>query len=135
VNRPTPGAVEDRTAPTTTAPTIDGRKLRGLIPVGVESRDMGGWREVIDRGALDNANLPRLTLHGARHTYASLMIAAGVNAKALSTFMGHAAIAITIDLYGHLMPGSEAQAADLLDGYLARSTVAPTVAQPPAATA
>jgi integrase len=32
--------------------------------------------------------LPRLTLHDARHTYASLMIAAGVNAKALSTFMG-----------------------------------------------
>jgi integrase len=48
------------------------------------------------------------------------MIAAGVNAKALSTFMGHANIAITIDLYGHLMPGSEAEAADLLDAYLAR---------------
>jgi integrase len=47
---------------------------------------------------------------------------AGVNAKALSTFMGHAAIGITIDLYGHLMPGSEDQAADLLDDYLARST-------------
>jgi hypothetical protein len=56
------------------------------------------------------------------------MIAAGVNAKALSTFMGHANIAITLDLYGHLMLGSEAEAADLLDSYLARSTVAPTVA-------
>jgi hypothetical protein len=31
------------------------------------------------------------------------MIAAGVNAKALSTFMGHANIAITLDLYGHLL--------------------------------
>jgi integrase len=48
------------------------------------------------------------------------MIAAGVNAKALSTFMGHATIAVTIDLYGHLLPGSEAQAADLLDAFLAR---------------
>ena len=59
------------------------------------------------------------------------MIAAGVNAKALSTFMGHANIAITLDLYGHLMPGSEAQAATLLYAYLAREiggTVAPTVA-------
>jgi integrase len=46
------------------------------------------------------------------------MIAAGVNAKALSTFMGHASIAITLDRYGHLMPGSEAEAAELLDGYL-----------------
>ncbi len=41
-----------------------------------------------------------------------------MNAKALSTFMGHANIAITLDLYGHPMPGSEAQAADLLDAYL-----------------
>ena len=42
------------------------------------------------------------------HSFASLMIAAGVNAKALSTFMGHASIAITLDRYGHLMPGSGA---------------------------
>jgi integrase len=47
------------------------------------------------------------------------MIAAGVNAKALSTFMGHANISITLDRYGHLMPGSEAEAAGLLDAYLA----------------
>jgi len=46
------------------------------------------------------------------------MIAAGVNAKALSTFMGHANISITLDPYGHLMPGSEAEAAELLDAYL-----------------
>lgn len=48
------------------------------------------------------------------------MIAAGVNAKALSTYMGHANIAITYDLYGHLMPGNEAEAAGLLDAYIAR---------------
>jgi hypothetical protein len=46
------------------------------------------------------------------------MIAAGVNAKALSTFMGHATIAVTLDTYGHLMPGSEAKAAGMLDSYL-----------------
>jgi integrase len=63
--------------------------------------------------------LLRITLHECRHTFASLMIAAGVNAKALSTFLGHASIAITLDRYGHLMPGSEAEAAGLLDGYLA----------------
>ena len=64
--------------------------------------------------------MKRLTLHDARHTYASLMIAAGVNAKTLSTFMGHANIAVTLDLYGHLLPGSEAEAAELFDAYLAR---------------
>ena len=46
------------------------------------------------------------------------MIAAGVNAKALCTYMGHANIATTMDRYGHLMPGNEAEAADLLDAYL-----------------
>ena len=68
------------------------------------------------------ADLPVITLHEARHTYASFMIAAGVNAKALSTFMGHANIAITIDLYGHLFPGSEDEAARLLDAFLLASS-------------
>jgi integrase len=46
------------------------------------------------------------------------MIAAGVNAKALSTFMGHSSIRVTFDLYGHLMPGTEAEAAALLGTFL-----------------
>jgi integrase len=62
----------------------------------------------------------RLRLHQARHTYASFMIAAGVNAKALSVFMGHSSIKVTFDLYGHLMPGAEAEAAALLDTFLDR---------------
>jgi integrase len=65
-----------------------------------------------------------ITLHEARHTYASMMIAAGVNAKALSTYMGHAGVAITYDRYGHLMPGNEAEAAVLLDTYLSAAVEA-----------
>ncbi len=41
-----------------------------------------------------------------------------MNAKALSTYMGHASVTITFDRYGHLMPGNETEAAGLLDGYL-----------------
>ena len=67
------------------------------------------WRKV---------GLERITLHECRHTFASLMIAAGVNAKALSTYMGHANISITLGRDGHLMPGSEDEAAGLLDSYL-----------------
>ena len=63
----------------------------------------------------------RLRLHQARHTYASFMIAAGVNAKALAQYMGHSSIKLTFDLYGHLMPGSEREAAQLLDAYLERA--------------
>jgi integrase len=54
------------------------------------------------------------------------MIAAGVNAKALSTY-GHANIAITLDRYGHLMPGNEEEAAGLLDTYLERENARTTV--------
>ena len=71
--------------------------------------------------AWERAGLRRITLHDCRHTYASLMIAAGVNAKALQTYMGHASIEITFDLYGHLMPGNEAEAAAALDAYITRA--------------
>lgn len=57
--------------------------------------------------------IERITPHAGRHTFASLMIAARVNAKALSTFMCHATISITLDRYGHLVPGSEEEAAGL----------------------
>jgi hypothetical protein len=62
-------------------------------------------------------------LHECRHTFASLMIAAmsdagRFNPKALQTLMGHASITETYDRYGHLMPGSETEAAGLLDRYL-----------------
>jgi integrase len=67
-----------------------------------------------------HAGLEPIGLHECRHTYAALMIAAGVNAKALSTYMGHSSITITLDRYGHLMPGNEAEAATMLAAYLDR---------------
>lgn len=69
-----------------------------------------------------NASLQHITPHEARHMYASLMIAAGVNAKTLSEYMGHANISITLDRYGHLLPGAEQHAASLLDAYLATAS-------------
>lgn len=70
------------------------------------------------RKAWQAAGLEPIGLHECRHTYASFMIAAGVNAKALSSYMGHASITITLDRYGHLMPGNENEADQLLDSYL-----------------
>ncbi len=75
---------------------------------------------VVDRArkAWAKAGLTTIGLHECRHTFASLMIAAGVNAKALATYMGHASVTITFDLYGHLMPGNEEEAAERLDALL-----------------
>jgi integrase len=75
------------------------------------------------------AKLAPIGLHELRHGFASLMIAAGVNAKALSTYMGHSSISITLDRYGHLFPGAEAEAAGLLDAYLQRADTAARVRQ------
>ncbi len=61
-------------------------------------------------------------LHEARHTFASLMIAARVNVKALSRLYGPRGISITLDRYGHLLPGNEQEAAGLLDTYLTAQT-------------
>jgi Phage integrase family len=101
---------------------------------GADTRVFGGAnkaRKMVERGtaAMRKAKLEPLAIHDARHTYASLMIAAGVNAKALSEFMGHATIAITCDLYEHLMPGSHDEAAGLLDAFPARAADAHTDAR------
>lgn len=59
-----------------------------------------------------------ISLHDCRHTYASLMIAAGESPKALQTYLDHSSITTTYDRYGHLMPGAERESADRLSDYL-----------------
>jgi integrase len=78
------------------------------------------------RAICKQAGLEPIGLPECRHTFASLMIAAGVNAKALSPYLGHASVTLTLDRYGHLMPGNEDEAAGLLDRYLAAATGAQT---------
>lgn len=62
--------------------------------------------------------LPSFTFHECRHTFASLLIDAGVNPKAIQEFMGHATIEETFSRYGHLMPGARDQAHELVDAYM-----------------
>ncbi|HEY0390994.1 MAG TPA: tyrosine-type recombinase/integrase [Solirubrobacterales bacterium] len=102
----------------------------------VQRRATAAWKAENDRRveAAEEGSEPvllrRLTFHDCRHTYASLMIAAmaespeGFNPKLLSTYMGHSTIAITIDRYGHLFPGSEKKSAGALDAFLERSDTA-----------
>jgi integrase len=82
---------------------------RPFAPGTLTKRARKAWRA---------ADLTPITLHECRHTFASLMIAAGVNAHAIKVYMGHSTIAFTFDRYGHLMPGNGAQAAQLLDAYV-----------------
>lgn len=94
---------------------------RPFQPTTLGGRASTAWKRMNSERAKRRLEpIPPIGLHECRHTFASLMIAAGVNAKALSTYMGHSTITITLDRYGHLMPGNEDAAAVLLDTYLDR---------------
>jgi integrase len=58
------------------------------------------------------AGLPRIRLHDLRRSYASAALAAGVPAKVISERLGHATIAVTMDIYSHVLPGLDREAAD-----------------------
>ena len=54
-----------------------------------------------------------------------------MNLKALSEFLGHSSITITLDRYGHLMPGSQDKAVQLVDAYIERSLAQGLAKGPP----
>ena len=60
------------------------------------------------------AALPPIPLHGLRHTYASLALAKGVNPAIVSRRLGHASVAFTLDIYSHVLPQVDAEAAELI---------------------
>lgn len=65
--------------------------------------------------ALRRAELPDFRFHDLRHTYASLMIAAGEHPKAIQQALGHASITTTLDQYGHLLPGAFAHSGERVE--------------------
>ncbi|WP_245294725.1 tyrosine-type recombinase/integrase [Rhizobium rhizosphaerae] len=67
---------------------------------------------------LAKTDLPRIRFHDLRHTHASQMLAAGVHPKVASERLGHSTIGITLDLYSHVMPGMQADAAEQVDAAL-----------------
>ncbi len=57
------------------------------------------------------AGLPPIRLHDLRHTYASVALAAGVHPKVVSERLGHASVSFTLDVYSHLLPTIQREAA------------------------
>ena len=75
-------------------------------------------REAAEEEGREPELLAPITLHECRHTFASLLIDAGANPKAIQTFMGHSKIQTTFDTYGHLLPGSHDEVRRRMDAYL-----------------
>ena len=73
------------------------------------------WSGAVERCRVDDPAFPRIGVHALRHTAASLMIAAGANAKAVQNQLGHASATLTLDRYGHLYPDQLGDLVDALD--------------------
>jgi integrase len=75
------------------------------------------WVKLVRR-----CGLRGIRLHDARHTHASLMLKQGVSPKVISERLGHAGVAITLDLYAHTTPGMQQAAADKFDDIVLQRT-------------
>ena len=77
------------------------------------------YRAVLARSSKDaeGRDVPPLTcrFHDLRHTHASQLLRAGVHPKVVSERLGHANVGITLDLYSHVLPGLQEEAAQLWD--------------------
>jgi len=70
------------------------------------------------RLAITTTLLPRIRLHDLRHGHATHLLAAGVHPKIASERLGHSRVGITLDLYSHVLPGMQEDAAARVDAAL-----------------
>jgi integrase len=64
---------------------------------------------------LTKTGLRRIRLHDLRHTFGSLLIQSGASIVYVKEQMGHSSIQVTVDIYGHLIPGANVSFVDRLD--------------------
>lgn len=67
------------------------------------------------------AGLKPIRLHDLRHTHATLLLLAGVHPKIVSERLGHASVAITLDIYSHVLPGMQEAAAVIFDTMMTKA--------------
>jgi integrase len=76
------------------------------------------------KGIINRAEVGHVRFHDLRHAHATLLIQQGEHVKLISERLGHASIGITMDTYGHLLPGMQAQAAARLDALFDKAATA-----------
>ena len=81
----------------------------------------GGTVTKAFQALLATAGLPPMRFHDLRHSAATLMLAQGVAPRVLMETLGHSQIGITMNLYAHVLPAAQRDAADRMDGLFAAS--------------
>lgn len=104
-------AEEHRGAATVLDEVMDGWLFQ--TPVGTQI-DPSNLRKLFNR-LLSDAKMRRVRFHDLRHTFASLLLQNGESPAYVKEQMGHSSIQVTVDIYGHLVPGGNRQAVDRLD--------------------
>lgn len=66
------------------------------------------------RRQLGDDTVTPLSLHGLRHTHATLLLAAGVHPKVVQERLGHSDISVTMSVYSHVTPTMQRDAVDRL---------------------
>jgi integrase len=69
-------------------------------------------------GLLEKGGIRRVRFHDLRHTAATLLLASRVNPKVVSEMLGHASVAITLDIYSHVIPDMQQDAAAMMEQVL-----------------
>lgn len=87
--------------------------------------DVNNWRRRTFNSVLKKAGLRKIRIHDIRHTYASLLIEDKQTLVYVRDQLGHSSIAVTVDTYGHLVPGGNREAVDRLDDSLPMHSSAP----------
>ena len=70
------------------------------------------------RPLLEKSKCPRIQFHDLRHTSATLLLAAGEHVEVVSERPGHSSARITLDVYGHVLPTMQDQAAEKMASML-----------------
>ena len=66
----------------------------------------------------ERAGFGGVRFHDLRHTAASLLLSAGVHPKVVQERLGHSTVALTLDVYSHVLGSLQRDAADMLDEVL-----------------